>query len=103
MAFPAGATSRNSWVGPVPRAPRRRHTTVLSKKGQLVLPAEVRAKLGLRPGDDFEVLVDDDGTIRLRRISTPANAGLVQHLFSCPHPFEVPRRPRDLPRDMDLD
>ena len=77
-------------------------TTVLSKKGQIVLPAEVREQLGLRPGDDFEVLVDDDGTIRLRRISSPPNAGLVNHVFSCPHPFDVPERQKDLPRDLDL-
>ena len=77
-------------------------TTVLSKKGQIVLPAAVREKLDLNPGDDFEVLVEDDGTIRLRRISRPPNAGLVQHIFSCPYPFEVPERQRDLPKELDL-
>jgi AbrB family looped-hinge helix DNA binding protein len=77
-------------------------TTVLSKKGQIVLPAAVRQALHLKPGDDLEVLVEDDGTIRLRRVSRPPNAGLVRLLFSCPHPFEVPERQRDLPRDVDL-
>ena len=77
-------------------------TTVLSKKGQIVLPAEIREKLGLKPGDDFEVTVDDDETIKLRRVSKPPNTGLVGHIFSCPHPFEVPEREQDLPRDLDL-
>jgi len=77
-------------------------TTVLSKKGQIVVPAEVREALGLKAGDDFEVIIDDDDTIMLRRVSRPPNAGLVQHIFSCPHPFEVPERQQDLPRDLDL-
>jgi AbrB family looped-hinge helix DNA binding protein len=70
-------------------------TTVLSKKGQIVLPAEVRAQLGLAAGDDFEVLVEDDQTIVLRRISTPPNKGLVDLLSACPHSFDVPPRDRD--------
>lgn len=78
-------------------------TTILSQKGQIVLPASVRERLKLKPGDDFEIIVDDDQTIRLRRITRPPNAGLVKHLFSCPHPFEVPERARDLPRELDLE
>ncbi|MEZ4221984.1 MAG: AbrB/MazE/SpoVT family DNA-binding domain-containing protein [Polyangiaceae bacterium] len=70
-------------------------TTVLSKKGQIVLPAEVRERLGLLPGDDFEVTVDDDQTITLRRINSPPNRGLVDALMSCPHTFEVPPRDSD--------
>lgn len=47
-------------------------TTVLSQKGQIVLPAPVRQQLHLSPGDDFEVAVEDEDTITLRRISQPA-------------------------------
>ena len=77
-------------------------TTVLSQTGQIVIPEEVRQQLNLQPGDDFEVLVDDDGTIRLLRITRPANAGLVEHLLACPESFDVPKRSRDLPRDVEL-
>jgi AbrB family looped-hinge helix DNA binding protein len=70
-------------------------TTVLSQKGQLVLPVPVREQLHLSPGDDFEVAIEDEDTITLRRISTPANHGLVDLLLACPAPFEIPPRERD--------
>jgi len=70
-------------------------TTVLSQKGQLVLPVPVREQLHLSPGDDFEVAIEDEDTITLRRISTPANQGLVDLLLACPAPFEIPPRERD--------
>ena len=61
-------------------------TTVLSQKGQIVLPGSVRQQLHLEPGDDFQVFVEDDDTITLRRISRPANHGLVDLLPACPAP-----------------
>lgn len=70
-------------------------TTVLSKKGQIVLPSSVREQMHLEPGQDFEVLIDDEDTILLRRISNPPNRGLVDHLLACPSPFDVPPRARD--------
>lgn len=70
-------------------------TTVLSKKGQIVLPNAVREQMSLNPGQDFEVLVEDEDTILLRRISQPPNHGLVDHLLACPSPFDVPPRARD--------
>ena len=70
-------------------------TTVLSKKGQIVLPNPVREQMNLKPGQDFEVLIDDEDTILLRRISSPPNHGLVDHLLNCPSTFEVPPRARD--------
>lgn len=70
-------------------------TTVLSKKGQIVLPSSVRAQMHLEPGQDFEVLIDDEDTILLRRISHPPNHGLVDHLLACPSPFDVPPRVKD--------
>ncbi len=70
-------------------------TTVLSKKGQLVLPIPVREELHLLAGDDFEIAIEDEDTITLRRISQPANRGLIDLLLACPAPFEVPARERD--------
>lgn len=77
-------------------------TTVLSQKGQIVLPVPVRKRLRLVPGDDFEVIVEDDDTITLRRVRGPANRGLVDHLLACPAPFDVPGRDRDDSRALDL-
>jgi AbrB family looped-hinge helix DNA binding protein len=47
----------------------------LTEKGQIVIPAEIRARHGLTPGTQLE-FVDDDGTIRLvvRRRITPSDA-----------------------------
>lgn len=70
-------------------------TTVLSQKGQIVLPVPIRQKLHLSAGDDFEVAIEDDDKITLRRISQPANRGLVDLLLACPAPFEIPARDTD--------
>lgn len=70
-------------------------TTILSPKGQIVLPASVRKQLNLSPGDDFEVAIEDEETITLRRIAHPANHGLVSLLLACPATFKIPPRERD--------
>lgn len=46
----------------------------LTEKGQVVIPAEIRAKHGLTPGTQVE-FVDEGGTIRLvvRRRVTPSD------------------------------
>ena len=38
-------------------------TTTLSSKGQVVIPEEIRARLGLKPGAQFIVLGDKDVVI----------------------------------------
>jgi AbrB family looped-hinge helix DNA binding protein len=70
-------------------------TTVLSQKGQIVLPGVIREQLHLQAGDDFEVTIEDEDTITLRRITQPANRGLVDLLLACPAPFEIPEREKD--------
>jgi AbrB family looped-hinge helix DNA binding protein len=77
-------------------------TTVLSQKGQIVIPGAVRTQLSLEPGDDFEIEIEDGDTIRLRRVSRKPNQGLVDHLRSCPYPFDIPDREKDLPREIEL-
>jgi len=77
-------------------------TTILSRKGQLLLPAQLRRKLHLSPNDDFEVAVEDKDTITLRRISTPPNHGLVDLLVACPSGFVIPPREKDDSEPLDL-
>jgi AbrB family looped-hinge helix DNA binding protein len=46
-------------------------TTKLSSKGQLIIPEEVRQKLGLKSGDEFVVVAEDD-VIMLKSINKPS-------------------------------
>jgi len=77
-------------------------TTVLSQKGQIVLPSAVREQMHLEPGQDFEVFIDDEDTITLRRINRPPNHGLVDHLLACPYPLEIPPRAKDFTKPLSL-
>ncbi|MHC1763582.1 MAG: AbrB/MazE/SpoVT family DNA-binding domain-containing protein [Verrucomicrobiia bacterium] len=65
----------------------RRHlttvTTKVSSKGQIVLPAEIREKDDIRPGQVFEVERVDCGEYRLKRKSR-RNEGVVALLLACP-------------------
>ncbi len=57
--------------------------TTISSKGQLVLPAEIRAQDGIEAGQEFEIERLDRGTYRLIR-RTPENEGVLTWLLSCP-------------------
>lgn len=57
--------------------------TVVSTKGQIVLPAEIRKQDGIQPGDEFEIERLDRGEYRLVR-TTAANEGVVDWLLACP-------------------
>ncbi len=67
-------------------------TTNIGQRGQLVIPKEIRTSRQIQPGEDFEVMVDEDDfdLILLRRIRPCANAGLVEHLSSCPYKGPLP-------------
>ena len=59
-------------------------TTILSSKGQVVLPAELRRKDNIRPGERFEIERIERGEYRLTRMARRPNAGLVDLLLACP-------------------
>ena len=46
-------------------------TTKLSSKGQVVIPEDIRKRLGLKAGDQFVVLGEDDAVI-LKSITKPS-------------------------------
>ena len=58
--------------------------TTVSTKGQLILPAEIRQRDNIEPGQVFEVERIDRGEYRLLRREPPANEGLVDWLLACP-------------------
>jgi len=58
--------------------------TRISSKGQLVLPAELRQKDGIKPGQQFDVERIDRGEYRLVIQNSPANNGLIDWLLACP-------------------
>jgi AbrB family looped-hinge helix DNA binding protein len=65
--------------------------TVVSSKGQIVLPARFRQLDGIRPGQQFEVERIDRGEYRLTLREPPPNEGLTDWLLACPEKgFFVP-------------
>lgn len=65
--------------------------TVVSSKGRIVLPAELRRLDGIEPGQEFVVERVDEGEYRLVRTPARANQGLVDWLLDCPQKgFFVP-------------
>jgi AbrB family looped-hinge helix DNA binding protein len=58
--------------------------TTVSSKGQIVLPAELRRRDDIRPGQEFEIERIDRGEYRLKRKARPRNHGLVDLLLACP-------------------
>jgi AbrB family looped-hinge helix DNA binding protein len=70
-------------------------TTVSSQKGQIALPSAVRERMHLEPVQDFEVSIEGEDTIVLRRISNTPNHGLIDLLQACPYPLDLPPRAKD--------
>jgi AbrB family looped-hinge helix DNA binding protein len=58
--------------------------TIVSTKGQIVLPAEFRQRDGIEPGQAFEVERVDSGEYLLKRKQRRRNEGLVKLLLACP-------------------
>ena len=58
--------------------------TTVSTKGQLILPAEIRQRDHIEPGQEFEVERMVRGEYGLLRREPPPNEGLVDWLLACP-------------------
>jgi AbrB family looped-hinge helix DNA binding protein len=59
-------------------------TTLVSSKGQIVLPAEIRREDGIEAGQEFDIERIDCGEYRLVRREPPRNKGVVEWLLACP-------------------
>ena len=59
-------------------------TTLVSTKGQIILPAEIRRLDGIEPGQEFEIERIERGEYRLVRRQPRPNEGLVDWLLDCP-------------------
>ncbi len=59
-------------------------TTRVSSKGQIVLPAALRERDGIRPGQTFRIERLEEGEYRLVRAEEAPNTGLVDWLRACP-------------------
>jgi AbrB family looped-hinge helix DNA binding protein len=58
--------------------------TRISSKGQLVLPAELRRRDRIEPGQEFELVRLEAGRYELVRRKKRRNEGLVDWLLACP-------------------
>jgi AbrB family looped-hinge helix DNA binding protein len=58
--------------------------TTVSSKGQIVLPAELRARDRIESGQEFEIERIERGEYRLKRKAPPPNQGVVDWLLACP-------------------
>ena len=58
--------------------------TTVSTKGQIILPAEIRKRDHIEPGQEFEVERLEPGKYRLTRTARPRNEGLLDLLRACP-------------------
>lgn len=56
----------------------------VSSKGQIVLPAELRNRDGIEPGQEFDIERLDLGVYCLRAGEPPKNRGFVDLLLACP-------------------
>ena len=58
--------------------------TVISSKGQIVIPAEFRNRDRIEPGQAFDIERVNTGEYRLSVADLPKNQGLVNTLLACP-------------------
>ena len=58
--------------------------TLVSSKGPIVLPAELRQQDGIQAGQQFSLERINAGEYLLKRVPAGDNAGVVDWLLSCP-------------------
>ncbi len=58
--------------------------TSISSKGQVVLPAELRRRDHIRPGEEFDVERLAPGQYLLTKQLPPGKAGVIDWLLACP-------------------
>lgn len=58
--------------------------TIVSTKGQIILPAEFRAQDAISAGDLFEITRLASGEYKMKRVAVAPNKGLVDWLLACP-------------------
>ncbi|MEM7602474.1 MAG: AbrB/MazE/SpoVT family DNA-binding domain-containing protein [Verrucomicrobiota bacterium] len=76
-------------------------TTVLARKGQVVIPKSIRDEMNLEFGDDFEVY-QQDGEIILRPLAKGRNVGLANLLLNPPGALDLPEREGEIPDPLDF-
>ena len=59
-------------------------TTIVTSKGHIVLPSEIRREDGIEPGQEFDIERIERGEYRLVRREPTVNEGLVDWLLACP-------------------
>lgn len=58
--------------------------TTVSSKGQIVLPAELRERDAIHPGEQFEVERVEAGRYLLKKLPAARSSGVLAWLQSCP-------------------
>ena len=76
-------------------------TTTLSSKGQVVIPAAIRERQKLRPGDELLIEERDDEVV-LKKTRRRRKKSLVEWLQDCPVTDFRIERTADTPRDVKL-
>ena len=59
--------------------------TIISSKGQVAIPAELRKQDKIKAGQAFDIERLDRGEYRLVISEPPKNQGLVETLLACPN------------------
>jgi AbrB family looped-hinge helix DNA binding protein len=58
--------------------------SIVSAKGQITIPAELRKMDAILPGQEFEITRIRSGEYRLKRTARQMNEGLISLLLACP-------------------